>query len=85
MTPQRSTRRRILKDRTHAAIHEAGHFVVAEWTGASDHGAWIGPRAFNDLKWESAGTGQYSFRPFHFDRLSKRRQIMIAMAGACAE
>jgi hypothetical protein len=76
--------RTLATDRRHAAVHEAGHFVVAGWAGVRQVGAWIGRSATTDFRNNRSWVGQMLWSEKHMDRLSERRRMMVAVAGAFA-
>src|SRR6478735_5720697 len=66
------------------AAHEAGHFVIAEWAGISRHEARVWRRygEVNDITRAFGGAHRYS--KLQRQRLSWRRQTMMAVAGGVA-
>ena len=73
------------KDRRMAAMHEAGHMVIARWAGIRPVGAWICQKAeVPDLELKGFG-GQCVYYTHHLARLSQIRRMMIGVAGAMAE
>jgi hypothetical protein len=72
-------------DRRTAALHEAGHFVLAQWAGVREIGAWIAPINVADPMKRKTWIGQCVYTPRQFDAISVRRQMMVAVAGAFAE
>jgi hypothetical protein len=72
-------------DRRLAAVHEAGHFVVASHYGLRPSRVWIGPSPGNLIS-EKTWIGQTCFD--HWEQLYMLRpkhRAMIGIAGAIAE
>jgi hypothetical protein len=70
------------RDRRSAAVHEAGHLVVARWAGAEITSAWIAPNnspAADEKTW--GGGVQIVDRTV----LDPHRRRMIGVAGLIAE
>jgi len=80
---RRMTPKRILaRDRRMAAVHEAGHWVMAEWVMAEpwSFSARIEPTESNS-DYEKTWIGQFQYlRPS-----SQRKRKLVAVAGAVAE
>ncbi|WP_069880896.1 hypothetical protein [Bosea sp. BIWAKO-01] len=74
-------RRIIARDRRMAAVHEAGHAVVAMHLGFEVVGAFIRPNPTDDIYSEKSYLGQATYEPP--SDLSQRR--LIAVAGVVAE
>jgi hypothetical protein len=70
----------ISRDRRMAAIHEAGHMVVASSFGVLCQ-AWIVP-VLGSERWQKMWVGQCCFSG---KKPTKQHQRMIAVAGAVAE
>lgn len=69
------------RDRRNAAVHEAGHLVVARWAGAEIASAWIIPNdglAADEKAW--GGRVQICGRI-----VDPHRRRMVGVAGAIAE
>jgi hypothetical protein len=72
------------RDRRLAAVHEAGHLVMARYLGCRDASARIFPNEDAD-EHQKRWTGQTSYGARWFSRLSRIRRQMIAVAGVVAE
>lgn len=70
-------------DRRRAAIHEAGHLVVAASFGLYPSSAWIARADVVDLKSERLWHGRVQF--LTLDRLDALQRRMVGCAGAVAE
>lgn len=70
-------------DRRRAAIHEAGHLVVAASFGHYPSSAWIARADVADLKNERLWHGRVQF--LTLDRLDALQRRMVGCAGAVAE
>jgi hypothetical protein len=78
-----NSKRILARDRRQAAVHEAGHVVVARRLGLRISSAWIvlneGEAAADELTW----SGRVQIESVHgVDQLSRR---MVGVAGAVAE
>ncbi len=74
------------RDRRIAAIHEAGHYVVARHLGLRSAAAWIARGTdVTDLMAEKLWVGFTSTSSAERNRLSTRRAMMYGVAGAVAE
>jgi hypothetical protein len=73
----------IARDRRFAAIHEAGHVIMARHLGALVASAWLEKTGHSDVLFQRQWIGHTSC---HFNKpLSRRKKIMFAVAGAVAE
>jgi hypothetical protein len=75
-------RRILARDRRAAAIHEAGHLVVARWAGAEIASAWI---VQNDNPAPDEKTYGGRVQIVQIGGIDPRRRRMIGVAGAVAE
>jgi hypothetical protein len=71
-------------DRRMAAIHEAGHVVVARSLGIPVASSWIAPNDNHGDQWEKSWTGRTQLGPMQ-SKCSKRQGRLIGVAGAIAE
>ena len=78
MNPARTQAR----DRRLAAVHEAGHAVVAEHIGIEDVEAWIAPFGTQDSGTEKSWIGRCSWPR---DWIEPHRRRLLAVAGLAAE
>jgi hypothetical protein len=73
-------------DRRVAAVHEAGHYVVARHFGLRSAAAWIVRQAdVVDPLADKLWIGSASYSSAERNRLSTRRAMMYGVAGAVAE
>ena len=70
------------RDRRRAAIHEAGHLVVARWAGAQIVSAWI-VQNDNPAPGEKTYAGRVQIA--QIGGIAPHRRRMIGVAGAVAE
>lgn len=70
------------RDRRRAAIHEAGHLVVARWAGVQIVSAWIIPND-NPAPGEKTYAGRVQIA--QIGGIAPHRRRMIGVAGAVAE
>ena len=77
--------RMLARDRRLAAIHEGGHYVIARWAGIRSVQAFLKQSGTDDPRTEHTWIGQTHYSRPEIDRLSERRRMMLAVAGACAE
>jgi hypothetical protein len=71
------------RDRRRAAIHEAGHAVIAEHVGAAVTSVYIAPSEEDDATFNKSWIGRTQFA--RLQHLSRIRQRMVACAGATAQ
>jgi hypothetical protein len=72
----------LAKDRRNAAVHEAGHIVIAEHQGIYPEGAYITPN-LDGNKFDTFWTGRVFY--LGIEEIPKRKRMMIACAGALSE
>jgi hypothetical protein len=72
------------RDRRQAAVHEAGHYVVA-WHFRIPVSTWITPNDTSDPRATRTWLGRAQIQLVGKRRLSAIRQAMIGVAGAVAE
>jgi hypothetical protein len=70
------------RDRRSAAVHEAGHLVVARQYGLKIHSAWIVPNETKDPRQERTWDGQVQITTTSAPEIVRR---MVGVAGAVAE
>ncbi len=71
-------------ERRQVAIHEAGHYVIAEHVGVRRHAAWIFPTGYDAHGPMKTYLGR-NYAPGWYGRASRRREMMVGVAGAAAE
>jgi hypothetical protein len=77
------TKRILARDRRMAAVHEAGHVVVARRLGLRISSAWIVPNERETAADEQTWSGRVQIESLQgVDQLSRR---MVGVAGAVAE
>lgn len=78
--------RSLAQDRRYAAVHEAGHYVVAAYFGVPDLSAWIYRSDASPDDIERKGwLGHFRYPRNAMARLSRRRRAAVALAGWAAE
>ena len=77
-----NSKRTPARERRLAAVHEAGHVVIACRVGFKIASAWIMPNAGEDAEGERAWTGRVQIVCVRADKFACR---MVGVAGSVAE
>jgi hypothetical protein len=75
----------IIGDRRMAAIHEAGHIVIAQKFRLPSGNAWIGPTGTADILEERTWIGHVRKGLLFDAKCTKRQSKMVGVAGVVAE
>jgi hypothetical protein len=77
-----NSKRTLARERRLAAVHEAGHVVIARRVDFKIASAWITPNAGEDAEGERAWTGRVQIVRVRADKFACR---MVGVAGSVAE
>jgi hypothetical protein len=77
-----NSKRTLARERRLAAVHEAGHVVIARRVGFRIASAWIMPNDGEDAEHEGTWTGRVQIESVRADKFACR---MVGVAGSVAE